>query len=69
MHFEREGIAQLCEAVDAKRIDAVVVKDLSRLGRHRTQTVLCIDYLRKNHVRRLEQEIDDILMEMIHNGG
>ena len=46
MHFDREGIARLCEAVDARRIDAVVVKDLSRLGRHRTQTALFIDYLR-----------------------
>ena len=27
-------------------LDAVIVKDLSRLGRHRTQTALFIDYLR-----------------------
>lgn len=27
MHFDREGIEQLCEAVDAGRIDAVIVKD------------------------------------------
>ena len=33
MHFEREGIAQIYEVVDAGRIDAIVVKDLSRLGR------------------------------------
>ena len=70
MHFEREGIAQLCEAVDARRIDAVVVKDLSRLGRHRTQTALFIDYLRKNHVRVLSatenidtfNEADDLVI-------
>ena len=70
MHFEREGIAQLCEAVDTKRIDAVVVKDLSRLGRHRTQTALFIDYLRKNHVRVLSatenidtfNEADDLVI-------
>ena len=53
MHFEREGIAKIYEVVDAGLIDAIVVKDLSRLGRHRTQTALFIDYLRQNHVRVL----------------
>ena len=38
-------------AVDADKIDAVIVKDLSRLGRHRTQTALFIDYLREHQVR------------------
>lgn len=33
------------------KIDAVIVKDLSRLGRHRTQTALFIDYLREHQVR------------------
>lgn len=32
-------------------MDAVIVKDLSRLGRHRTQTALFIDYLREHQVR------------------
>lgn len=31
--------------------DVIVVKDLSRLGRHRTQTALFIDYLREHNVR------------------
>ena len=53
MHFEREGIAKIYEVVDAGLIDAIVVKDLSRLGRHRTQTALFIDYLRENQVRVL----------------
>lgn len=47
MHFNRDGIDQLTEAVDAGLIDAVIVKDLSRLGRHRVQTALFIDYLRQ----------------------
>ena len=38
-------------AVDADKIDAVIVKDLSRLGRHGTQTALFIDYLREHQVR------------------
>ena len=53
MHFDREGIEKLCEAVEAGQVEAVVVKDLSRLGRHRTQTEVFIDYLRKNGVRVL----------------
>ena len=70
MHFDRDGIEQLTEAVDVGLIDAVIVKDLSRLGRHRTQTALYIDYLRKNHVRVLSatenidtlNEADDLVI-------
>ena len=53
MKFSRRGLDELTAAVDAKRIDAVIVKDLSRLGRHRTQTALFIDYLRERNVRVL----------------
>ena len=53
MHFNREGINRIYEAVEAGKIEAVVVKDLSRLGRHRTQTALFIDYLREHEVRVL----------------
>jgi len=53
MHFNREGINRIYEVVDAGLIEAVIVKDLSRLGRHRTQTALFIDYLRENNVRVL----------------
>ena len=51
MKFSRRGLDELTAAVDAGKIDAVVVKDLSRLGRHRTQTALFIDYLREHQVR------------------
>ena len=53
MHFNRPGIDEIYNAVENKSIDAVVVKDLSRLGRHRTQTAMFIDYLRQNEVRVL----------------
>ncbi len=53
MHFNREGIDKIYEAVEAGRIEAIIVKDLSRLGRHRTQTALFIDYLREHDVRVL----------------
>ena len=51
MHFDRDGIEKICEAVEQNQIDAVIVKDLSRLGRHRTQTAVFIDYLKKHDVR------------------
>lgn len=51
MSFDRRGLDELTAAVDADKIDAVIVKDLSRLGRHRTRTALFIDYLREHQVR------------------
>lgn len=51
MSFDRRGLDELTAAVDADKIDAVIVKDLSRLGRHRTQTALFIDYLREHQAR------------------
>ena len=51
MKFNRRGLDELTAAVDADKIDAVILKDLSRLGRHRTQTALFIDYLREHQVR------------------
>lgn len=50
MKFSRRGLNELTAAADAKMIDAVIVKDLSRLGRHKTQTALFIDYLRQCQV-------------------
>lgn len=51
MHFNREGIDKIYEVVEEGKIEAIIVKDLSRLGRHRTQTALFIDYLREHNVR------------------
>lgn len=53
MHFNREGIDKIYEVVEAGKIEAIIVKGLSRLGRHRTQTALFIDYLREHDVRVL----------------
>lgn len=53
MHFNREGIEKIQDGVDKGRIDAVIVKDLSRLGRHKTQTAMFIDYLREKNVKVL----------------
>lgn len=50
MRFERKGLEQLSAAAEKRQIDAVIVKDMSRLGRHRTQTSLYLDYLRHQGV-------------------
>ena len=51
MNFSRRGLDTLTAAVQAKQVDTVLVKDLSRLGRHRTQTALFTDFLREKQVR------------------
>ncbi len=70
MHFNREGIEKIYEAVAEGEIEAIIVKDLSRLGRHRTQTALFIDFLRTKNVKVLSvtenidtlNENDDLLI-------
>ena len=37
-NFQREGFQQMIEAIDGGKIDCVVVKDLSRLGRNLIET-------------------------------
>ena len=51
MSFNRKGLEELEKAVDKGIVELVLVKDLSRLGRHRTQTALFIDHLRQNDVK------------------
>ena len=53
MHFNREGIEKIQDEVERGTVDAILVKDLSRLGRHKTQTAMFIDYLREHDVRVL----------------
>ena len=50
MRFDRRGLNQCTEAVEQGQVDTIIVKDLSRLGRHKTQTALFIDYLRQQGV-------------------
>ena len=47
MRFDRKGLEQVSRMAEAGKLDAVIVKDLSRLGRHQMQTALFIDYLRQ----------------------
>lgn len=70
MTFNRKGLEELENAVDEGKVEAVLVKDLSRLGRHRTQTALFIDHLRENNVKVISvtegidtaNENDDLLI-------
>lgn len=54
-NFNRSSFQKMIEDVEMGLCDsaAVVVKDLSRLGRHKTQTARFIDYLREHDVRVL----------------
>ena len=70
MTFNRKGLGLLEDAVDEGKVELVLVKDLSRLGRHRTQTDLFIDHLRQNNVKVISvtegidssNENDDLLI-------
>ena len=51
MNFERPGIKKIYALAEKRDIDTVYVKDLSRLGRHRLYTLMCIEDLRSMNVR------------------
>ena len=51
MTFERAGIEEVYQAASEHKMDVVLVKDLSRLGREKIQTALFIDYLEKQNIR------------------
>ena len=70
MSFSRRGLDALAAAAQVGKIDAVLTKDLSRLGRHTTQTALFIDDLRDHQVRVISvtegidtfREEDDLIL-------
>ncbi|WP_235832565.1 recombinase family protein [Acetivibrio mesophilus] len=49
--FERKGIEELKRDVLEGRINLLVLKDLSRLGRNNAKTLLFLDFLEENGVR------------------
>jgi len=51
--FEREGLGQLKEDIINHRIDLLLVKDLSRLGRNNAKTLLFLDFIEEHGVRLL----------------
>ncbi len=50
MSLSRKGIFEITDAIEANLIDAIIVKDLSRLGRHETETAAYIEYTRKKEI-------------------
>jgi len=72
MHFDRDGIEKMYQAADNHLMDAVLVKDLSRLGRYKALTPLCIEYLARNRVKVISvtenidtsDENDDLIVGM-----
>ena len=70
MNYKRPGIDRMFELAKIGSIDAVFVKDLSRLGRHRTLTLACIDELMSYDVRVISvtenidsfNETDDLII-------
>lgn len=51
MTFDREGINNLKDAIEDKSVQAVLVKDLSRLGRHKAYSSLFMEQLREIGVK------------------
>jgi site-specific DNA recombinase len=49
--FERDGLNQLKEDVIKGRIDLLLLKDLSRLGRNNARTLLFLDFLEEYGIR------------------
>ncbi len=49
--FEREDLDRLRDDIEEEKINAVVVKDLSRLGRSNAKTLTLIEYLEDKNVR------------------
>lgn len=49
--FDREGLNQLKEDVLNHRLDILLIKDLSRLGRSNSKTLYFLDFLEENGVR------------------
>lgn len=49
--FEREGFNKLIEDIEAKRINMVITKDLSRFGRNEGQQLRYLDYFCEKNIR------------------
>lgn len=49
--FERKGIEELKQDVFNNRINLLIIKDLSRLGRNNAKTLLFLDFLEEHGVR------------------
>lgn len=60
MTFDRDGISLLKDLIDEGLVDIILVKDLSRLGRHKAYSALFIEYINKvgSKVISINENID-----------
>lgn len=49
--FERPSLTKLKELIENNKVDILIAKDLSRIGRHNAKTLLFLDYLDEHKVR------------------
>lgn len=49
--FNREGLNKLKQLIETGKVDILLTKDLSRLGRHNAKTLLFLEYLEEHGVR------------------
>lgn len=67
--FNRPGLEKLKELIEDEKVNILVAKDLSRIGRHNAKTLLFLDYLEEYGVRLIltdddydsEKDDDDII--------
>lgn len=63
--FERPSLKKLKELINKGKVDILVAKDLSRIGRHNAKTLMFLDYLTEHNVRLMlkndnyDSETDD----------
>ena len=49
--FNRNGLNKLKKFIEAGKVDVLLTKDLSRIGRHNAKTLLFLEYLEEHNVR------------------
>ena len=70
LNFDRSGLVEVLEAADAGKMDVLVIKNLSRLGRDTTKTIEFIKKLDERNIHicsPLEGEIQLTQFEALFN--
>lgn len=70
LNFDRSGLAEVLEAADAGKMDVLVIKNLSRLGRDTAKTIDLVHKLDEQGIRiysPLEGEIQLTQFEALSN--
>ena len=70
LNFDRSGLAEVLEAADAGKMDVLVIKNLSRLGRDTAKTIDLVHKLDEQGIRiysPLEGEIQLTQFEVLRN--